>query len=68
MAKYSLLISSGEQDTEQLRGIKMYFDEGSFKVGTFGWCDYDIPRSIYCTWKTGRVSLWKKKKVITAKE
>lgn len=49
MAKYSLLISPGEQDTEQLRGIKMYFDEGSFKVGTFGWCDYDIPRSIYCT-------------------
>lgn len=57
MAKCSLLINPGEQDTEQLRGIKMHFDEGSFKVGTFGWGDYDIPRSIYCTRKTGRVSL-----------
>ena len=24
----------------------MSFDEGSFKVGTFGWVDYDIPMYI----------------------
>ena len=24
----------------------MSFDEGSFKIGTFGWGDYDIPSYI----------------------
>lgn len=46
MVKCSLLISSGEQDPEQLREIKMYFDEVSFKVGKFGWGDYEISKSI----------------------